>query len=324
MRGVEAEMHSGIIKSGQLMWRCMAAHVLLYLSFASPAQSVSAIVVSIQGTAPASAPGARGDALLVTGLPSLVEYPSTLIGLILDSDPVCMSFWVRSLGQATPLLRLTSAGMGGARLLDLTGKQADPNCTVNEAVATTSISLANVIDEERPVLLILPATAFPGATGGAKGKLLLLRAGMPPSEVPISVRREDYAPFVKAFLWFWGIAIPAAMAAGFGLLVYGVQKRLDSKSNERDTLEKLRRDEDGELKKFFEGIYQTTMVLEDDALYLSTMERELGATRIVFDLPRKTRERLLAALRQPDRAKLKSELAKAFPNYQVLIRKPVK
>lgn len=317
-------MHSGIIKSRRLMWRRMAAHVLLYVSFALPAQSVSPTVVSIQGTAPASTPGVRGDALLVTGLPSLVEYPSMLTGLILDTEPVCVPFWVRSVGQATPLLRLTSAGMGGARLLDLTGKKAYPNCVASYSAATTSISLANVIDEERPVLLILPATAFPGAAGGAKGKLLLLRAGMPPSEVPISVRREDYSPFVKAFLWFWGIAIPAAMAAGFGLLVYRAQKGLDSKSSERDTLEKLRRDEDGELKRFFEGIYQTTMVLKDDALYLSTMERELGATRIVFDLPHKTRERLLAALRQADRAKLKSELEKAFPKYQVLILKPVK
>jgi hypothetical protein len=283
--------------------------------------AVPASASSASGASVASA--TRRSPVLVTGLPSLVEYPRTLTGLISHSeDPVCIQFSVRSLDSATPRLGLTSTGIAGARLIDLGAIAPGLDCVQSQARAATTIWLTDVADTERPIRMVLPVAAFPGAAAGAKGKLLVLIAASAPVEVPMTVQREDFAPFVKAFLWFLGVAVPAVLAAGIGLAVYRAQKHIDSKSAETEALEAFRRDEAAALKSFFDGVYQTTMALKEDDAYRGTMERELGARRMMSVLPRKARERLLVALRGRERAKLAGELAKTFPDHRASILKP--
>jgi hypothetical protein len=211
--------------------------------------------------------------------------------------------------------------MGGARLLDLSKLPTKSDCASSATISTTTIILTNVGDQERAIRLILPPGAFPDASAGATGKLLLMRAGKPVTEIGLTLQREDYAPFAKAFLWFWGVATPAVVAAIIGMFVYRYQKSVDAKASEDIALDRFRKDMAEDVKKFFEGLYQTTVTLEKDSDYQSTMERELAAQRILFALPGKARERVIAALRKYDRAAVSDELAKAFPDYEQTILK---
>ena len=317
-------MANGTSKSGRLKLRHVIGLLALCLPFAPWAAAPRCVSshAAPRARPPSPAPVPVPAPVLLAGLPALVEYPNSLAAMFGSADPVCVPFWVSSFGPAT--LRLTSTGLGNARLLELSGNQAGQACTASLALASTSIALVNVNEQERPVLVIFPAGAFPAAAGGAKGRLLVLRAGMAPVEFPLTLRRDDYSPFMKAFLWFLGIFVPAAMAAIFGLCVYALQKRVDAKGAEAGTLQQFRLGEDAALRNFFTKIYQTTMCLaDDDGDFVATMERELAATRITYVLPQKSRERLLAALRQSNRVKLANELATAFPSFKEIILKPL-
>ena len=214
--------------------------------------------------------------------------------------------------------------MGGARLLDLSGQPTNPDCAASATISAMTITLNNVGDKEHPIRLILPAGAFPDASAGARGKLVLIRTGKPVAEVGLSLQRQDYPPFTKAFLWFWGVATPAILAAIIGMLVYRYQKSTDAKASEDIALDRFRKDTADDLKLFFEELYQVTAKLENDSEYESTMERELAARRILVVLPREARERVIRALRERDRTTVSDVLAKAFPDYEEIILKSKK
>lgn len=263
------------------------------------------------------------DTVLITGLPALVEYPRTPRSILFDSNPpLCVDFSIRAFERVVPIIRLTSTGMNGARLLDQSRNQANLDCVATQRAKTT-IELANVDDTERSVRLVLPAGAFPGTAIGTNGRLILLRPGKPPTEVAVALRREDFGPVLKASFWFVGIALPALLTALLGILVYKYQKFSAATASDEAELARFRKDEAAELKTFFEGLYQTTVGLPDASTYTSTMQRELAAKRILFALPPKARERVLAAVQKGDRRAAGQELAKLFPEHKKTILKSV-
>lgn len=303
--------------------RLLAVGALFFVAMMLPAKSASLPDDRVAAAKPAPAvPPA--STVLVTGLSSLVELPSTLGGLLPESmaseSPVCVRFWIRNTGPAALQLRLTSSGIGGARLLELRGKGRDePSCPREPGTASTLLVLANVVDQERPILLILPASAFPENADGAKGKLLVLQAGLPASEVPIALKRSDFSPVVKALIWFWSVFLSALIAAGFSLFLYRANKRVDAASSAKETLDRLRLDEDGTLKKFVD-LYPNLVACADSASYRKEMEDALGASRILYALTPDARERLMAAVRTGDRAKAARELARVFPEHQAIFK----
>jgi hypothetical protein len=253
-----------------------------------------------------------GEALLVTGLSSVLEHPKTALGaLFFEKDFVCFDFFVNAIGRPAPRLQITSSGIGGALLLDL--RDAAKACDESQRASETSITLNNVSLSK--LRLVVPIASFADVTGGAKGKLILSRPGLPLTEFAVALRREDYPPTIKAFLWFLGVAVPALVGAAIGLAVYKFQKNIDAKSTQRETLERFRRDSSAELNAFFEGLYRTTMQLDDDQ-FRATMERELGQLRVLSALPQRTLRRLLRALRDGDRDEVARELADAFSNHR--------
>nr|WP_316642445.1 hypothetical protein [uncultured Roseateles sp.] len=275
-------------------------------------------------TAAASAASApRPDGLLVSGLPSIIEYPNSVWpDWLWSQPPLCLSFWLRSLGPPTPALKLTSTGMLEARLLD-PGTAQRKGCSTDLKLAATTLSLSQLTENERAVVLVLPASAFPAAAGGAKGKVLVLRDGWPVKEYGLTLRRDDYEPYAKVFLWLMGIAVPGVIGVFVTLLGFKLTKYVESRNNENEALERFRRDESDALKKFFGGIYKTAMEMPDRDDYLRTIEGELRHLRIKEGIPSKAHGRLLKALKQTNRKALANELALIFPDHKEAILKPV-
>ena len=266
----------------------------------------------------AAEPARATETLLVTGMPSVIEYKRTLVGV--NDPPRCVDFAVRTLDSSSPPFRMTSTGVEGARLLDLSGR-GRPDCTASASMSTATIAIGGLSDGERLVRLIVPAGAFPTGSVAANGKLILLPDGKPKMEVGFALRREDYAPFQKAFLWFWGIATPAVITSLLALLVHRFQKRSEKNADENSELETFRKDAADVLKPFFEGLYATTARLQSDSEYKNTIERELGAKGILAALPPKKRAGLKRAIENGNRVTVSEQLAKVFPEYKDTILK---
>ena len=179
--------------------------------------------------------------------------------------------------------------------------------------ADTTITLSVAGTTDRSILMFIPAVAFPNATAGAKGKLIVIREDDAPTELGLTLIREDYGPFVKAFLWFWGVFVPAAIVSGLGITAYSIQKTIDARSSENETLERFRRAEANNLTIFFEGLYRNRRTSKSSDEFKASMERDLTDKGIWAALPRKVRERILKALKLDDRDKVDEQLAKAFP-----------
>jgi hypothetical protein len=258
------------------------------------------------------------DTVLVTGLPVILEYPPALLPSRARKS-ICVDFSVRALEQPVPKLRITTAGMADALLQELS--QSGPGLACTGSGAKPTVELDRVDLSERRVRLILSPAAFPQAAAGGSGTILLLQPGKRPAESTVVLRRQEWSPFARASLWFFGIAIPALVTAVLGLLVQRIQKSIEAGAGERADFERFRKERAQDLKQFFEGIYRTTVELPGDDIYVSTMTRELIEARIVLALPRKMRERLLAAIRAADRARVGEELARAFPDHKEVINR---
>ncbi|WP_332877119.1 hypothetical protein [Massilia sp. S19_KUP03_FR1] len=248
---------------------------------------------------------------VVVGLPSLIEHPSRFV-----SQPVCVLFYVGA--PVASIINATSTGFNGAHLaLGKTGEQV--NCDGVSKAGRAVIAFQTRPGTWQPLWLALPDAAFPDASAGTNGKLLLLRHDLPPFEVAISIRREEYGTVWRAISWFFGIALPALVTAGLGLMVYRAQKFFDVRSGEQASLDRLRRDENGQLRKFFAETFKHIVALQDNHQFTSMMAHELTQSRILFDLPGRTRDPLLVALREADRERVKSLLKAAFPDFEQFI-----
>ena len=236
---------------------------------------------------------------------------------------VCIPFSVRSLAKPVAQVRVTSTGMAGARLWDVGVGAAASSCELRYEHALTSIAISNVGEDEHALLLVLPVDAFPESAAGAKGKILVLREGWPPGETALTLKRDDYAPYFKAFFWLLGIAVPVVLTGVIGVVVTRLQKRMESTGAERDALQQYRRDKGEELKNFFEALYGNTMALPDDKELRDVMGREFDNLGLLYALPSKQRERLLEALKKSDRKSLAKELSEAFPDSAEAILAPV-
>jgi hypothetical protein len=263
-----------------------------------------------------------GETLVLSGLSTVLERPKPLWSTVISEEEfICFHFFIHPIGRPVSRVQVTSSGIGGALLLD--GVDPTKSCENKQRIGTNLIALSN-LDSQHGLELIVPTASFSDIVGGAKGKLILARPGLPVIEFALALRREDYTPPAKAFLWFLGVAVPAILASAIALIVYWAQKRIDSKQAENDALDHLRRDSAPELKTFFEGLYKTTMKLPDGQEFSSTMERELGQLRILSALPQKRLERLMDGIRRAKRQQVANELASAFPDYRDLIAAPTK
>lgn len=264
----------------------------------------------------------RANPLVVTGLSSVLEYPKMINLAFGDSEPICVDFFVRNFSGTARKLRLTTSGIAGARLLDLTARNPVSSCGESPKLADTAIALSLPGDAERSIRMFIPAIAFPDASAGAKGKLIMIRDDDPPSELSVTLMREAYGPFVKAFLWFWGVFIPAVLVSVLGAVGYWFQKNIDAKSVENEVLERFKRSEADNLRGFFEGLYQNRRIIRASNEYRESVERDLEDRGILAALPRKTREQILKALRLGERDKVDEQLAEAFPENAEAILKP--
>lgn len=260
-------------------------------------------------TGPVPAKAAPASGILLTGLPALIELPITAGDLLpaawLARPGVCVGFLISNSNPAPARVRLTSTGMLAARF----SEGAGPACP---GPAATMLTVAGVDERERRIFLHLPAAAFPDDAAGVKGHVLVLQAGMPAQEIAVQLKRTALSPPVKALIWFWSIFLSALVAACFSLLVYRANQRADAEREARDELEALLRDDDGSLAKFL-LLYPN--IGSDPQRYRKELEDAMGATRIVASLPAGARERLLAAVRKSDRARVAAVLARALPRH---------
>jgi hypothetical protein len=272
------------------------------------------------GPEPAVTSGQKTEAgrLLVTGLGSVIELPTTLFGSDLTQ---CVDFAIASLDNPIPGLRITSTGMAGARLIDPGLSGIAKNCPDSIAARGERILTSGPLGESAHTMrLLLPPSAFPTGAAGARGKLLLVRAGSSDVEFSVQLRRLDYSPFQRAFLWFFGIAMPLFISSVGAVLVFIGQKTYEATRAERQELKAFREDEAEELQSFFEGLYKTIVKLEAAADYHETMKRELAERKILRILTWNQRSRLVKALREADRRTVASILAKVFPDNAEAIR----
>ena len=273
----------------------------------------------------ASSTLARGDDLLVTDLPSVVEVDnSPLPGLLQRRPERCVRFAVRNLSpKPVVLVRVTSTGMAGARLLDAAGPAATVDCAASYARAATSVAVAGLGDDEHPLLLLLPDDAFPQATSGAKGKILLLRPDRPPIEATLTLRRNDYPPYLRAFLWILSVAVPLLVSGWLTLRIFAAQKRIESDNAEREAFNQYRQDMATELEGFFDGLYVVIMKTSDDAVFRQKMQQEFDRLKLNTALPRTGRTRVLSALKRGDRMAFANALSAQLPDFKEKILKPV-
>ncbi len=257
----------------------------------------------------ASAAAKPDSAILVTGLPALIELPVTATDLLPAAwqarRDVCVGFLISNSNPAPARLRLASSGLLDARF----SEGAGPACAKR---AVTMLTVTGVGEPERRIFLHLPAEAFPDDAGGVKGNVLVLQAGVPPREIAVQLKRTALSPPVKALVWFWSVFLSALVAAFFSLLVYRANKRVDADNEARDELEALLRDDDGSLAKFLK-LYPN--ISSDPQRYRKELEDAMGATRIVASLPAGAREKLLAAMRKGDRTRVAAVLARALPRH---------
>ncbi len=278
---------------------------------------------------PTPAPAATGapaaphtGALVVIGLPSVIEEPRSLLGMLFgDNSTMCADFSLSSFGHPTPQLRIATSGIGGALLVD----QPEPNrpCS-STARSADELDLANLDEAAHAFRLMLPAAAFPELATGAKGKILLLRPDMPAVEAPITLKRQDYAPFARAALWFLGIFVPAAITGVIGALLYSFQKARETRNADKQELGILRQKNAQRLGAFFKGLYANTIkVTADNDKFRDDMTRELTNEGILAALPPEPLARVMKAMQRYDRKQLAEELAAVFPEHKDAIMAPL-
>ena len=252
------------------------------------------------------------EGVLVTGLPSVIERPRSLAAFLGD-EPTCVDFRLRNIGSPAPSLRLATTGMREARLADMTGKSL--TCPSGNGGGSPMLTLSNVGDDDRVVRIYLPDGAFPSLAGGSKAKLLILRPGLPTTEYAVILAREDYRPFERGLLWFFGFALPAFITAALALFGYRTQKNIDARSTESKVIKDFGRESREVLQGFFSeaGLYHNILKEQD---WKTRMERELAAQRVLYVLPAKLLNSVTDALRREDRVGLCNALAKAFPEFR--------
>lgn len=280
---------------------------------AADRRAVSRVVTPVSGPSAAvsaTAVALKSDAVLAIGLPSVIELRRDIFA---REKPVCIDFFVQAIGSPVRRLRLTTSGIGHAWLFDLSKSKI--RCDdQSPAAGAATLTLDEVHDAASSVRLMLETEAFPSSIA-AKGQLLLLREGLPPIEVAVTLQREDHAPFVKAVLWFVGLLVPALMTGGLGLIVYRTQKRLDLKNAEKELFDRFRRDKGHGLVKFFSasGVFPVAAAREDDEAYMAGMKQALSDQGILDALPRQVREALVTALMRADRVAVADRLCILFP-----------
>lgn len=266
-------------------------------------------------TAVTASKPSTGTNVILIGLSSVLEYPQSLLE---DSALFCARFVIRSFTGTVKRLRLTTSGIGGARLAELSAIEKRGGCSNTDlSRALDTLTFSDVKDSGRVIELIIPKEAFPDTSSGSKGKLIWLADDNPAKEFPVVLQRESYSSRVKALLWFIGIFLPVLLTAVIGLLVYRIQKRGDVSITEKGDFQKFKNERAGELKKFFGGgLYKNIRLTEDADDYRRMMERELANLNIFSFLPSDSREQLLGFLRKGEREKVDKKLAAAFPEYR--------
>jgi hypothetical protein len=252
--------------------------------------------------------------VVVTGLPSVIELQEELVG---DPPPRCIHFRVSIVGKPSGELHVSSVGVDGARLFEMTAQNAKATCASRATATQATVVLRNVDVTERTLTLFLPADAFPGRSEGAGGKLLLTRLDAPLAEEEFVLRREP-APYERLITWLAGVFTPLIV----GAMVYLVKNAYERRQGQRKAIEDVRDRQASEIERFFErgGLYQSTVQLAPGEGFAAGMDRELERLQIYQGMTSSRADRLHRAVQEEDRDKVKQLLVDAFPAHADAIR----
>jgi len=202
-----------------------AAAPLHALKLKSPAQAEKATEADVK-TLPV-------NGFLAIGLPSVWERPKSLWDVIGAGRPVeCIDFSIRATGAVPPEVQITTTGIGGATLLDLTKPHG--TCSESAIPGSSVVTIAKAATTDHWLRLAVRERAFPELAQGAKGGLVFLATpDRPPLEVELTLRRQGFPAAFEAPLWFLGIGVPALLTAWVGFIFTRWQKDRETNSSTR-------------------------------------------------------------------------------------------
>jgi hypothetical protein len=288
-------------------------------SYAPFAVATAALMVAAQACAQngpsRAAARPKPDSLIFAGLPSMAEYRSGLWSALRGEDDhdVCLDFTVHALERPVAGVKLTTSGLGDARLGLLTGTPT----TLCDGVNARLLTLGEVATQGTRVRVRLPGASFVHA-GSMDGRLIAMAPGRDPIEAKLQLQRAGWGPFWNGVFWFLGVFVPATVTAVIGLGVFQLQKRIELRSAERMGLAQFRKDSGSELRKFFAptGLFASIVTDASGETYSNKMAEELGKRGVITALTIRSRERLISAMRKADKKKVAGILAEAFPDYR--------
>ncbi len=165
----------------------------------------------------------------------------------------CIDFSIRATGAPPPEVQVTTIGINGAALLDLTkpfGKCSE------SAIVSDAVTIAKPGTGEHWLRLAVRERGFPEAAQGAKGGLVFLSSSdRPPLEVEIVLRRQGFPAAFEAPLWFLGIGIPAFLTALVAFLFWRLQKGVETKQQYLAELDAFQKSKANDLRSFFVSFY---------------------------------------------------------------------
>jgi hypothetical protein len=282
----------------------------------------AAAVVAAGSVSADTTPESSPD-VLVSGNKSVVRY---------DADnpfwypwphrqSICTSFYVSSRTRAAHQLVITSSGLGAATFKEepsSTGYQ----CPNSNAAEQSHLVLPSLEGTTR-ILMRLPASDLPEAGNSIEGKIIVATNNQKPLEIPIKFENPS-SHFRTAWLWVWGILLPGGITFGFGYLAAVANGWLATRRTERQTFEKYRDANYVKLDRFFTGPYTVSQEKsqKDDLEFARAIRAALVKEQLLAEMPRYSRRKLEKQIRLHNREKIKSLLAKLFPDWRDKINEP--
>ncbi len=210
----------------------------------------------------------------------------------------CIDFSIRATGAVPPEVQITTKGIGGATLLDLTKPHG--TCSESAIPGSSVVTIAKAATTDHWLRLAVRERAFPELAQGAKGGLVFLATpDRPPLEVELTLRRQGFPAAFEAPLWFLGIGVPALLTAWVGFIFTRWQKDRETNQQYEGELAAFRKSEADKLRGFF-GSHYHNIILVVEPGQADNMRKELFDRGIIKALPRNTAARVLVAINRAD------------------------
>lgn len=233
------------------------------------------------------------------------------------NESLCTTFYVSSRNGEVKDVAITSTGLGLVKFkLDEPAFSGSgcPTSTEGEHLQL----LIPTLNASRRILMRVPGNELPELGNSIEGKILVVNPKQKPQEIPFKVDNPS-SSFRTAWLWFWGILIPAALTFSFGYLAVVANNWFTTRKTDSENFRKYKDENRDKLEKFFTGPYAVTLGLQKDDAFAQGVLSDLMSEKVLAALPKHKRRKLEKEISRCSRTQIMKALAELFPEWKAKI-----